>query len=752
MSFLEEIQSGLNPAQKEAVSHGKGPLLILAGAGSGKTRVLTCRIAYLVRDCGVSLNQILAMTFSNKAAREMHDRVKSLLGDDSPSRYPWISTFHSVCVRLLRRYGERAGIAPDFVIYDSDDQIALVRKAMDQLDIEDKSSAAKSIHSRISHWKNEGREPSAVQNTLSAPIDGVARKIYQEYQNLLKQAHALDFDDLLFECLKLLKADAELREQLQAQWKYILVDEFQDTNKIQYQLLEQIINPDKNICVVGDDDQSIYGWRGAKIENILNFDKQHEGCRVIKLEQNYRSTANILKAAAAVISKNEWRHEKTIWTEKPQGKKIRLAVLPDDKQEARFVIGEIKKQIAQKVPAEEIAVLYRVNSVSRVFEEECLRQRLPYKIIGGFRFYERKEIKDILAYLKLLLNPADIIAFRRCVNTPTRGVGKTSQEKIEDLALSLSKPIGLYLSEVDEFPIVGKAKRGLQSFKEFLLWGRAALEMEISFVDLVCEILERSGYLKDLQQDGSEEARDREENLKELLTAIQEFEESWEPNETLKSHELRVKIFDFLERVALIADTDQLDQSLKDQVTFMSLHAAKGLEFHTCFIAAMEDGIFPSARSFDAPDGLEEERRLCYVGITRAKEDLILTRAESRRTFGSINFQIPSRFWKDLPAELLETTVEETQSSWQWSSRRVAASASPSSYSNDSWNQDVSYDDFNQEADRFSFRSGEKVKHPSFGQGVIKKVELLGEDECLTIDFSLKGRKRVLAQFVQRGS
>lgn len=755
-SFIEKHAQSLNPAQREAVLHTEGPLLILAGAGSGKTRVLTSRIAHLVQDRGVPLHRILAMTFSNKAAREMHERVKGFLNDDSPTRYPWISTFHSVCVRLLRQYGGRVGLEASFAIYDSNDQLEIVKDCFESLGISDKSYHPKAVHGQISNWKNEGKFPvDVLTGTRASHFAEVASRIYQSYQAELLKAQALDFDDLLLYAYRLLADHADIREHLQGLWRYVLVDEFQDTNQIQYALLKLMINPQRNIAVVGDDDQSIYGWRGAKIENILSFDKEFAPCKVVKLEQNYRSTGNILKAAAAIIQKNDYRHEKTLWTDNPAGPKIRALSLNDDREETRYVIQQIKKYHGQGVPYSEQAVLYRVNSVSRVFEEECLRQRIPYKIIGGFRFYERKEIKDVLSYLRFLVNPNDLVAFRRSVNTPPRGIGKVSMERVELMATESGKALGVLISDSGfQAQLSGKAKLGMAAYSKLVQSARKMLEGAESLTDLFVLIVEESGLLEELRRDSSEESREREENIRELLSAVQEFEEQWQPSEGPEEWTvLHKKLFDFLERVALVADTDELDAS-QDMVTFMSVHAAKGLEFRVCFLAALEEGIFPSMRAMDAGDDLEEERRLCYVGITRAKEFLTLSRAEARRTFGSINFQMPSRFLRDIPSEVLET-IEVPDSSrsnfgssnaygWRKSSSPQKAKSQWPSYEDE--NQDVAYDDA--EDGSSSFRRGDRVKHPSFGEGVVKKVEQVGSDECLTIDFSMKGRKRVLSQYV----
>ncbi|TVQ79090.1 MAG: ATP-dependent DNA helicase PcrA [Bradymonadales bacterium] len=744
-SFLEKIQSQLNSQQFEAVTHVEGPLLILAGAGSGKTRVLTCRIAHLVYDYQIPLERILAMTFSNKAAREMHQRLKVLLGDESDRRYPWISTFHSVGVRLLRRFGDRLGLDPQFVIYDSNDQLDLIKESLENLRISDKAFHPKAVHARISHWKNEGLFTAQVKPLNF--FDETTLQVYRSYQELLRKAQAVDFDDLLLLSSQLCSSNEDIQAQLRGQWQHILVDEFQDTNRIQYRLLKQFLGEHQNISVVGDDDQSIYGWRGARVENILNFDREFSSCKVVKLEENYRSTGHILEAAAAVIEKNEERHQKRLWTRSDHGSKLKLAILEDDREEARFVITEIKRKLHAGVSADQVAVLYRMNSISRMFEEECLRQGLPYKIVGGFRFYERREIKDVLSYLKFIMNPWDLISFRRAIGSPPRGIGRVSLEKIEQAAAEAQESLGNFLIREAELPLSGKAKKGAQAFAELLKWGRDLVDSDGSFVDLLVGLIEKSGTLEQLQQDRSEEARDRESNLQELLSAVQEFEELWRPNSENQREGaslLSSKIFDFLERVALISDVDQLDERTQEQVTFMTFHAAKGLEFPLCFMAAMEEGIFPSSRSIDSPVQLEEERRLCYVGMTRAMKLLYLTRAERRRSFGSINYGLPSRFLDEIPEAHRECIVDHSRSEKAFFKRKSVR---------DQESATADFDEFDQElTGHFSYRRGEKVLHPSFGEGVVQRVEFLGDDECLTIQFLTKGRKRVLSQFVKKSA
>jgi len=591
-TFLETHGNELNERQLEAVKQTEGPVLVLAGAGSGKTRVLTYRIAHLIYDHKVPLDNILAMTFSNKAAREMHDRVKSLIGDESGIRLPWISTFHSVSARLLRMYGKRVGFEQDYVIYDKAEQLGMIKLCFDRLNVS-KNISAEAVLAQIGTWKNQAKTPAQAKDLCASSFDRTCHTIYERYRAEMHKAQAMDFDDLLLYTYQLFHEDEELKAHFQKQWRYVLIDEFQDTNEIQNKLLTEVINSDRNVCVVGDDDQSIYGWRGAKIENILNFDKKFQGCKIVKLEQNYRSTANILKAAASIISRNEKRHEKTLWTKDGPGARILMAQLSDDRSEARFVIKEIKRLMSEEnISADEFAVLYRLNSLSRCFEEECLRQRLPYRIVGGFRFYERREIKDILAYLKILINRADIMSFRRTVNTPLRGVGKATIEKLESFANFENKPIGQWLKDVDPLPVKGKARAGLESYQEFLRWGYEAINVEESLVDIVSETVRRSKYVEVLQNNPGEENLDRLENIRELMSALQEFEETWEPQNEIAASEPKgkQKLRDFLERVTLMSDVDRMLDG-QGQVTFMSMHAAKGLEFKICFMAGMEEAL-----------------------------------------------------------------------------------------------------------------------------------------------------------------
>lgn len=768
MFFIEERKADLNERQLEAVVTTEGPVLVLAGAGSGKTRVLTYRIAHLVVDHRVPLSSILAMTFSNKAAREMQSRVHQLLNMNQP--LPWISTFHSVGARLLRRYGGQIGISSDFTIYDEGEQVQMVKDCISKLGISEKEFAADAVHTKIGQWKNEGKFPSDVEGQRMTTFEDVCVQVYGLYEKEMKRVQALDFDDLLLQTWSLFRSSSALKLMFHEQWKYLLVDEFQDTNELQYKLLQEFMNPSQNLCVVGDDDQSIYGWRGAKIDNILKFDKVFENAKVIKLEENYRSTGNILKAADAVISKNELRHEKHLWTSHGPGERIRYAALSDDRAESAFVVNEIKKYLRQGISAEEIAVLYRMNSLSRGFEEECLRLQVPYRIIGGFRFYERKEIKDILAYFRLLMNPSDVMSFRRSIGSPSRGIGKASLEKMEASAAAEGRPIASYVLEAQHLPVVGKGKDGLKNYKEILMSGFRMLKGNESFVDLAMEVLDRSGYVNSLRTEASPEANERIENIQELMSAVQEFEEGWVPKESDEASDtaslLQLKMRDFLERISLMADVDQLDSKRtgealepREQVTFMSIHAAKGLEFKVCFVAGLEEGVFPSGRSFDDYQRLEEERRLAYVAITRAKEKLILSRACRRRTFGSINISVESRFLRDIPKELFDVVADQSeQESYSYGDFQRPRGNFASSQGRGGFSQrkvqarpqaEEFEFDFDQRSGDFEYSRGDKVLHPSFGRGVVQSAELMGTDECLTILFESKGKKKVLAKFVK---
>ncbi len=638
------LLDGLNPAQSDAVQTITGPLLILAGAGSGKTKTLTHRIAYLIANQSIWPNEILAVTFTNKAAREMRDRLGFLLGQDSSSRnfMPWMGTFHGVCVRLLRNEGHFIGLSNNFVIYDEDDRQGLIKQAMKQLSISDSEIKAKSVSGMISSSKNEMVGPEDYESRAALPYQKNVAKIYKKYEQLRKVAKALDFDDLLLETVKLLKEVPEVRARLQKQFKHILIDEYQDTNAAQYSIVKLLVNENRNICVVGDDWQSIYSWRGADFTNILNFERDFVGSKVIKLEQNYRNTGNILDAASNVITKNTQRTDKKLWTNEGPGLPVQVHELFDESEEARMVADRISSHVnigARKFG--EFAVLYRTNAQSYTLERAFLQNHIPYQIVGGVRFYDRKEIKDIIAYLKLIYQPQDRMSFSRIVNVPTRGVGAMSLEKFLVWQSEGDMDIITALANVDKTTtITTKAKTALLILGEKLSLVRQMIETS-SPTEIISKIIDLTGYM-DFIKDGTPQAEDREENIGSLLSDAQNF----------------VMLSEFLEEVALMSSTDT--SSDEQKVTLMTLHAAKGLEFPVVFIVGMEEGILPHARVYDAGIAeLEEERRLTYVGMTRAREELHLSYVQNRMQFGQRSYNQISRFIADMGDAVALTSPTE---------------------------------------------------------------------------------------------
>lgn len=628
-----DILDGLNTAQAEAVQTTSGPLLILAGAGSGKTKTLTHRIAYLISHESIWPNEILAVTFTNKAAKEMRTRLGTLLGQDGSSRgfMPWMGTFHGICVRLLRVEGESIGIARNFVIYDEDDRRGLIKQAMKQLSISDKEVKAQSISAAISTAKNEMIDPAEFEATAHYPYQKNVAKVYARYEELRKTAGALDFDDLLLEVVRLFKEAPKVREKWRTSFKHILIDEYQDTNAAQYAIVKALVGDNRNICVVGDDWQSIYSWRGADFTNILNFERDFKGAKVIKLEQNYRSTGNILDAASNVITKNVQRTDKKLWTAEGPGSPVQVHGVYDEAEEANLVAERIASHVAMKARKfGDFAVLYRTNAQSYTLERAFLRLRVPYQIVGGVRFYDRKEIKDIIAYLRLVYQPNDRMSFSRIVNVPTRGVGETSLERFMTWQAGSGMDILSALINVEQTSTVtSRAKQALVALGEKLRIVQVMLETANPST-VIEKLIDLTGY-RDYILDGSPQAEEREANLGALLSDAQNF----------------ASLPDFLEEVALMssADTDSRD----GKVTLMTLHAAKGLEFPVVFIVGMEEGIIPHARVYEAgPAELEEERRLAYVGMTRAREELHLTYAQSRLQFGQRGYNAMSRFISDM--------------------------------------------------------------------------------------------------------
>ncbi len=711
----------LNSRQQEAVEWTEGPLLVLAGAGSGKTRVITHRIAHLIKHKGVLPWQIIALTFTNKAAGEMKKRVETLLGGRLSSDI-WISTFHSACVRILRREIARLGYSPHFLIYDSSDQLNSVKECMAELNINTDLYSPRSIASRISRLKNQLIPPEAF--TATNPTFGLEEqtsKVYPLYQHKLKSQNALDFDDLLMITVQLWDTHPDVLATYQQRFRYIMVDEYQDTNYAQYRLLYLLTQGHQNICVVGDDDQSIFGWRGATIENILSFEKQFPGCKVVKLEENYRSTKTILDAANKVISQNKGRKGKTLWTQKGTGKELRLFVGETELEEAEFVCQTIKHLCAsQQYAFQQIAILYRTNAQSRVLEDGLRQYRIPYQVVGGVKFYDRKEVKDILAYLRLTVNPQDTVSFQRIINLPPRGIGKVTVDKLlafaSEQGVSPFEAISLLSTTAEVSTGIKKKLKGFyQLIQEF-----QNLLPSLPPARLVEEVLHRSGYLAMLERRGDAEAESRIENIKELISAADVF--------ALQHPEGSLQ--DFLDHAALVSDQDLMKEG-EGNVLLMTLHAAKGLEFPVVFLVGMEEGIFPHSRSLDTSAQLEEERRLCYVGITRAQEEIYFTAAACRRIYGTEQRNPLSSFLKEIPPALIRIVeAEQSLPTPPLRSSRPNLFASPTN-TNDEYR---------------GFVPGSMVKHPQWGTGIIQAREGKGDSLKLLIVFRGVGKKKVSAK------
>jgi DNA helicase-2/ATP-dependent DNA helicase PcrA len=699
MNLLE----GLNEAQAEAAQVTTGPLLILAGAGSGKTKTLTHRIARLVADEGIWPNQILAVTFTNKAAREMRERLSILLRQENTRNFmPWMGTFHSICVRLLRMDGQAIGVSRNFVIYDEDDRQSMIKQAMKQLSISDREIKPSQASSTISNAKNEMRGPDEYEAAASYPYEKNIAKLYKRYETMRKEAGALDFDDLLLDGVRLLRDVPELRDKWRGHFKHILIDEYQDTNAAQYHLVKLLVNDDKNICVVGDDWQSIYSWRGADFTNILNFERDFPGAKVVKLEQNYRSTGNILEAAHNVISKNTQRTDKKLWTAAGAGSPVQVHGVYDEAEEARLVGERISTHVAMKARSySDFAVLYRTNAQSYTLERAFLQLRIPYQLVGGVRFYDRKEIKDIIAYLRLLYQPNDRMSFSRIANIPARGVGATSLEKFLNWQSNQGIDIVTALSRVEAAGVItGKAKQSLGALGTVLRDLADKVETTAP-IELIEAIISATGY-RNYILDGTPQAEDREANLGSLLSDAQNF----------------TALPDFLEEVALMSSTDAENDGQK--VTLMTLHAAKGLEFPVVFMVGMEEGIIPNARVFEAgAAALEEERRLCYVGLTRAREELHLSYAYSRLQFGQRSYNPMSRFITDMGDQVAQV------------------SASPSIMGQ--------RDDEPFYSDELGFDIGDAVRSSAFGVGEIVDVDGM----AVTIQFENGQRKKLNAEYAR---
>ena len=763
MSLLD----ALNEPQRQAVMATDGPLLILAGAGSGKTRVLTHRTAYLIEECGVNPYNIMAITFTNKAAQEMRERIDQMVGYGSESI--WVCTFHSTCVRILRRYIDRLGFGTNFTIYDSDDQKTLMKDICKRLEIDTKMYKEKMFLSAISSAKDELIDP--IEFETRAAGDYVKRKqaqVYREYQQALKQNNALDFDDLIMKTVELFKLDKEVLASYQDRFRYIMVDEYQDTNTAQFELIRLLALKYQNLCVVGDDDQSIYKFRGANIYNILNFEHHFPDATVIKLEQNYRSTQNILDAANAVIANNQGRKEKRLWTDNGAGDKITFEQLDTAAEEADFVARDIARRVRKgEYQYKDCAILYRTNAQSRLFEERFITANIPYKIFGGVNFYARKEVKDLLAYLKTIDNGQDDLAVRRIINIPKRGIGAASINKVALYAQE--QEISFYdaLCVAEQVPGLGKAAAKIRPFVLFIQSMKAKAKL-LSVADLLQEVIETTGYVRELEAEGTDEAEARIENIDELISKAVDYAEG-EEAPTLNG---------FLENVALVADIDSFDEN-SDYVVLMTLHSAKGLEFPNVYLAGLEDGLFPSYMSITSDNSqaeIEEERRLAYVGITRAKKNLTITSARVRMVRGQTQYGKVSRFVREIPPELLSgkiyepKTKEEPIEQSTFQKARKAFRTVPS-YGGSGYGKEVgegygstfhsskatkpvytkveNQRDFGSAGGALSYQVGDRVRHIKFGDGEVMAIVSGGRDYEVTVDFDKVGTKKMFASFAK---
>lgn len=737
------IYDTLNPPQQEAVFHTEGPLLILAGAGSGKTRVLTHRIAHLIADKGVNPFNILAITFTNKAAQEMRERVDKLTGADGMS--VWVATFHSTCVRILRRYIDRLGYDNRFTIYDSDDQKTLMKEICRKLNIDTKKYKERSLLAQISHAKDEMITPDEMEMNAGGDFNQKkVAQVYREYQAALKSNNTLDFDDLLVKTVELFQNCGDVLESYQEKFRYIMVDEYQDTNTVQFKFVSLLAARYGNLCVVGDDDQSIYKFRGANIGNILGFERVFPDAKVIRLEQNYRSTKNILNAANEVIANNAARKEKRLWTENPEGEKLHFRQFMNGFEEAEYVIGDIaKKKREHLADYRECAILYRTNAQSRLFEEKCLKANIPYKIVGGINFYARKEIKDLLCYLKTIDNSADDLAVRRILNVPKRGIGATTVGRVQDYADYMNVSFYDALRVAEEVPSIGRSLNKIEGFVTFIQSLKSKAQA-YSVTEILEEVIDLTGYVDELKAEDTEESRARIENIDELISKTVSYEEA------MKAEGREATLSGFLEEIALIADIDTVDPD-QDYVLLMTLHSAKGLEFSYVYLAGMEDGMFPSSMCIfsDDPTDMEEERRLCYVGITRAMKELTLTSARQRLVRGETQYNKVSRFVREIPRELVElgTTIQEHKPSMQetpspknsYMQMRQTFRAKPFEAQTFKVTKAASLD----------YGVGDTVRHIKFGVGIVRDIVEGGRDYEVTVDFDKVGVKKMFAGFAK---
>lgn len=761
---MQNVLEGLNDKQYEAVINTEGPCLVIAGAGSGKTKVLTHKIAYLIGEKGVLPWNILAITFTNKAANEMKERIANLVGD--VAKDIWMGTFHSICVRILRRFIDRIGFDSSFIIFDTSDQRTLVKACIKSIGLDDKMFTDRSVLSEISNAKNEMLDPE--QYTARANGDFRKEKIalvYELYQKRLKENNAIDFDDIINYTIKILMDNDDILEYYSDKFKYVLVDEYQDTNKAQFTLVTMLASKNGNITVVGDNDQGIYSFRGADISNILNFERDFPGTKIIKLEQNYRCTGNILKAANSVIKNNEVTYKKELWTENDIGNLPKVYSASNEYDEGTYIAEQIEHLRREEYyKYSDFAVLYRMNTQSRAIEDILRRENIPYKIIGGLKFYERKEIKDIISYLRLIQNPADNLSLKRIINEPKRGIGKTSLDKVEEISNNTGVSMYEIIERADQYGL----NRVFLNSREFIncIEELRAKKDDIKISELIKETLKKSGYTRALENENTIEAENRIENLDEFLTVAIEFEEESADN----------KLSDFLEGITLSSDIDNMEET-EDTVTLMTLHSAKGLEFPVVFLIGMEEGIFPGYKSISEPKELEEERRLCYVGITRAKENLFLTCSKQRTIFGSTSCNQVSRFLKEIPSELLDGYDEalgekqetnifgDSKYSWTYGSKdngtiktykidkqepAVSAASTNTGFmfrTAESFLNSLNKKGTSNDVDLSKYKLGVRIFHKKFGEGTISNVEPEGDDLKVDINFDKVGHKRLMAKF-----
>jgi DNA helicase-2/ATP-dependent DNA helicase PcrA len=740
MSSKMELLANMNPRQKEAVMHTEGPLLLMAGAGSGKTRVLTHRIAYLIEEKNVNPWNILAITFTNKAAREMKERVNQLLGTGGED--VWVSTFHSMCVRILRRDVDRIGYSKNFTIIDSSEQNTLMKRVLKELNIDPKKYDPRSILGAISNAKNELLTPTDYENQQGSLFEQIVGRCYTLYQKELRNNQCMDFDDLIMNTIRLFKDNEDALQFYQRKFHYIHVDEYQDTNHAQYTLVNLLAARFKNLCVVGDADQSIYGWRGANMQNILDFEKDYPNAAVILLEQNYRSTQTILNAANQVIKNNRNRPDKNLWTDNQAGEKITYYRGDSERDEARFIVSEMQKQIAEKGRKfGDFAVLYRTNAQSRIIEEMLLKANVPYTMVGGRKFYDRKEIRDILAYLSAIANPSDSLSLERIINVPKRGIGATSVEKLRNFASLHEWTLLEAALNVDLANISGKAGKELGSFG-VMMEQFAQMIPYLSVTELTKEILDKTGYKQELINQNNLESQSRLENLEEFLTVTQEFDKRFEAQNEDDADAPDEKLSVFLNDLALLSDVDSYEEE-SSQVTLMTLHAAKGLEFPVVFLIGLEENIFPLSRALMEESELEEERRLAYVGITRAEEELFLTNAFSRTLYGRTQYNRPSRFVEEIEQDLLQSLGERAQpksTSTPFQPKVFKPTYTQPRQSTVSSKQTTT-------AAGQQWQVGEKVNHKKWGVGTVVRTTGTAQDLELDVAFPQQGVKRLLAAF-----